>query len=135
MRGIYDLPLRLFIHEFEEGWHVLLEADGDAEPTANLGQHPVTGKTEVMSPGAVPLQALTEEDLGRVMVRVVSRNVSKRIVILAVRPELLRGAEPAPLLQLSAELSPKTKRRWVWILGLVWGGLVALYLAVILREC
>jgi len=134
MRGIYDLPLRLFIREFEKGWHVLLEADGDAEPTANLGQHPGTSKTEVMSPGPVPLQALTEEDLGRVMVRVVSRNVIKRTVIVAVRPELLRR-EPDPLPQLSVELSPKTKRRWVWILGLVWGGLVALYLAVILREC
>jgi hypothetical protein len=134
MRGIYDLPLRLFIREFEKGWHVLLEADGDAEPTANLGQHPSTGKTEVMSPGPVPLQALTEEDLGRVMVRVVSRNVIKRTVIVAVRPELLRR-EPDPLPQLSVELSPKTKRRWVWLLGLVWGGLVALYLAVILREC
>ena len=95
MRGIYDRPLGEFVRKFQEGWHVLLVGDGFNEPAAHLGLHPKTGRIEVLGQTALPLQKLPAADLAEVMVREVDRNAAKRIITIAVRPELL-GLGPAP---------------------------------------
>ena len=94
MKGVYDRPLKSFIGKFKAGWHVLLEADGASEPSAHLRESPTTGKLEVAGEGASPLQQATDEQLDQTMVREVSRDEKKRIIVVAVQPTLLKVDPP-----------------------------------------
>jgi hypothetical protein len=140
MRGVYDLPLRGFIKEFQQGWHVLLVAEGDSRPTAHLGIDPDSGQPVVMGRDAGSLAKLSPAELERVMVREVNRNEQKFTVILAIAPEWLAqdGNPPVPFwMETSAGQTgfcqapdpPTEEKMWLqrhpeWLLLGLWGVLV-----------
>jgi hypothetical protein len=127
MQGVYDRPLRDYIRLFQEGWHVVLEAEGASRPIANLGQHPDSGRVQAMSVERVPLQELSPEELERTMVREVQRESGKRTILLVLPPALLQTTrspevDPAPpgKLEWLFDRVQRLAEEWIyyWLLGL-----------------